>query len=1090
MTALNKPHKTIKLPLTALLCLLLCLTGLLPAGASKIAEKTEPIRVGYYENEVFQEGAENGAVKKGYAYEYYRKLSEYTGWKYEYIYGSFADLYRQLIDGKIDLLAGLAYKEDRKELFLYPDDVMGSESYSLLKHDTDADITMEQSTLNGKSIGVLDSAIVDVLQDFLKKHSIKANIKKYEDYDAVYAAFDNKNVDVIAVEGDGSYGRKHAEILYAFGSSGYYLCVNKNRPDLLRELNTAQSTLLAEEHNYLNDLNNKYYPASVSERAFTPPEKEWINTHTELRVGYLKNYLPYSSTNDNGEVTGVVSEYVPQLLKTLGLENLTVSYRGYDNYDKMVNDVDHNNLDLAFPVGGGSYYSEENGIYQSKAVVAPIVNLVYKEVYDENTVKHIAIDESNRIKFYSIKSHYSDADITLYPSVEACLDAVLAGEVDCTVLNGLRASVLMKNSRYDKLSVQQLSFSEEHCFGVAIGNEGLLKLVNRGITVMGNDYALTLAARYTSGLYNYTILDLIGEHLVFFISAILLIAGLIIFLLIRNMQRKKKQILETEKARKELEEKNKELAQNKEALSDALVEAERANRAKTAFLNNMSHDIRTPMNAIVGFTAMAEKQIDNKELVKDYLSKITVSSRHLLSLINDVLDMSRIESGKMHIDESDVHLPDLIHDLWTIIQSNVKKKQLHVFIDIKDVRNEDIVTDKLRLNQVLLNILGNAIKFTPNGGTISFRVIEKSLPTEDMTDFEFRIKDNGIGMSEEFQKTIFEAFTREKTSTVSRIQGTGLGMAITKNIVDLMGGTITVHSKEGEGSEFVVNLPCRLSENAVQYEQITELNGLRALVTDDDPDTCESVCSMLSELGLRPESACSGEDAEALSAKACEQNDRFRVYIIDMVMPGLNGIETVRRIRSVAGGNAPIIILTAYDWSDFEKEAREAGVTGFLTKPLFMSELRSALMRPFRIDDSSSSADQDKVDFAGKRILLAEDNEMNQLIAVSILEGAGFIVDIANDGVEAVQKVIAAEPDYYDVVLMDIQMPRMDGYEASKCIRALDDPQKANLPIIAVTANAFDEDRKFAMEAGMNGHLAKPYDIPEIMKKLEKVLRQ
>ncbi len=1089
MTSVNNPHKKIRLPLTAILCVMLCLAGMLPASASRRTTEKPPVKVGYYENEVFQEGAEQGAVKKGYAYEYYRKLSEYTGWKYEYVYGSFSDLYQQLIDGKIDLLAGLAYKEERKELFGYPDEIMGSESYNLLKHENDNDITMEQSTLNDKRIGVLDSAIVDVLNEFLKKHNLKASVKKYSDYDKVYDAFDKKEVDVIAVEGDGSYGRKHAEMLYSFGSSGYYLCVNKKRPDLLRELNTAQSTLFAEDHNYLNNLNNKYYPASVSERAFSQPEKDWISSHDELRVGYLENYLPYSGTNDNGNVTGIVSDYVPQMLKTLGISDIKISYRGYDNYDKMLKDVDQQTLDLAFPVGGGSYYSEENGIYQSKAVAAPVIELVYKNVYNKNTVKHIALDESNRIKYYSVKSHYPDADIILYPSVEACLDAVLADKVDCTVLNGLRANEYLKNSRYDKLSVQQLGISEEHCFGVAIGNEGLLKLVNRGVTLLGTDYAQTLAARYTSGLYNYTLLDLIGEHLVFFISAILLIAGLIIFLLIRNMQRKKKQILETEKARVELEEKNNELAKNKEALSDALVDAERANRAKTAFLNNMSHDIRTPMNAIVGFTSMAEKNIDNKELVKDYLNKITVSSRHLLSLINDVLDMSRIESGKMHIDESDVHLPDLIHDLWTIIQSNVKSKQLHMFIDIKDVRNEDIITDKLRLNQVLLNILGNAIKFTPNGGTISFSIIEKALPTEDMTDFEFRIKDNGIGMSEEFQKTIFEAFSREKTSTVSGIQGTGLGMAITKNIIDLMGGTITVKSKEGVGSEFIINLPCRISDNSIQYEQITELDGLRALVTDDDEDACKSLCSMLSELGMRPESALNGGDAVKRAAQASEQGEKFRVYILDMVMPDMNGIETARRLRSFISDKDPIIILTAYDWSDFEQEAREAGVTGFCTKPMFMSELRSTLQQPFRVDSQNSAAEQDKVDFTGKRILLAEDNEMNQLIAVSILEGAGFIVDIAGDGIEAVEKITSAEPDHYDVVLMDIQMPRMDGYEASKRIRALDDPIKSNIPIIAVTANAFDEDRKFAMEAGMNGHLAKPYDTPEIMKKLKKVLR-
>ena len=380
-------------------------------------------------------------------------------------------------------------------------------------------------------------------------------------------------------------------------------------------------------------------------------------------------------------------------------------------------------------------------------------------------------------------------------------------------------------------------------------------------------------------------------------------------------------------------------------------EKDQANRAKTVFLNNMSHDMRTPMNAIVGFTALAESHIDDKEQVKDYLGKISVSSRHLLSLINDVLDMSRIESGKMTVEETDVHLPEVITDLKTIVQSAIESKKLELQVDTKSVKHEDIVTDKLRLNQVLLNILSNAIKFTPEGGKISFCVSEKPAGEEGRAVYEFRIRDNGIGMSEEFKKTIFDAFTRERTSTVSGIQGTGLGMAITKNIVDMMGGVITVDSEEGKGSEFIVELPCSLCDISEKKKTQTELP-----------------------------------------------------------------------------------------------------------------------------------------DFSGKRVLLAEDNEMNQMIAEAILTEAGLDVEIAGDGAEAVEKIKNTAAGYYDIILMDIQMPRMDGYEAAKQIRSLDDEKKASIPIVAVTANAFEEDKKTAMDAGMNGHLAKPYDIPAIMEMLKKLL--
>ncbi|MBQ9155435.1 MAG: response regulator [Eubacterium sp.] len=527
----------------------------------------------------------------------------------------------------------------------------------------------------------------------------------------------------------------------------------------------------------------------------------------------------------------------------------------------------------------------------------------------------------------------------------------------------------------------------------------------------------------------------------------------------------------------------------KEALSNALAVAEHANRAKTAFLNNMSHDIRTPMNAIVGFTALAASHIDNTEQVKDYLSKISVSSQHLLSLINDVLDMSRIESGKMTLDETEVHLPELIHDLRTIIQANVSAKQLDLFIDTQDVVNEDIIADKLRLNQVFLNILSNAIKFTPNGGTITFRVIEKPSLSTGTTAFEFRIKDTGIGMSEEFLKTIFEAFTREKTSTVSGIQGTGLGMAITKSIVDMMGGTIYVNSEIGKGTEFVVDIPCKLSGSPTKFEQIPELKGLRVLVADDDTNTCLSVCTMLNDIGMRPDWTSSGKEAVIRARQALDQRDEFRAYIIDWMMPDMNGIETVRRIRKVIGDSIPIIILTAYDWADIEEEAREAGVTDFCSKPIFMSELRNVLARPFlHKEEEEKKEEPGQVDFTGRRILLAEDNEMNQMIAVAILQEAGFIIDVASDGAEAVQLMSDHPAGTYDVVLMDIQMPNMDGYEAAGLIRDLPDKNKAEVPIVAVTANAFEEDRQLALKAGMNGHLAKPYDIPKMMETLKDLL--
>ena len=1060
------------------------------AGPMAASAKTEPktVRVGYYENEVFQEGAAEGAVKSGYAYEYYRKLSEYTGWKYEYVYGGFGELYQQLLAGEIDLLAGLAWREERAAQIGYPDAVMGSESYYLVKHDSDSGISADPATLNGTKIGVLDSAMVDVLNHYLEEHQVSASVVAYPDYTRLFEAFDSRQVDILAAESDGAYGRDHAEVLCVFGASEYYLCVSIRRPDLLAELNSAQTLLGAEEPNYLASLRARYYSVSVTARAFSAAERQWTDTHDALRVGYLENYLPYSDTDGQGQVTGLIRDIMPEIFRALNISGLTISYSGYQSYDDMIADMNTGAIDVAFPVGGGLYYTEESGIYQSSAVASAPTELVHRGVFSEETTSHFAVNSNNRMQYYYVRTNYPEAEVSMFPSIDACLAAVLSGKVSCTTLNGLRANDILKNYRYRDLSLRQGNRNDDRCFGVEIGNEGLLKLLNRGISVLGSDYAQNLSYRYTGGLVSYRFVDILREHMALFGSIMLAVAALIIFMLIRDTKRTKKEIHEKESARLELEEKNRQLAESKEALSDALIAAEHANRAKTTFLNNMSHDIRTPMNAIVGFTALAASHLDNREQVRDYLEKISVSSQHLLSLINDVLDMSRIESGNVRIEESDVHLPDVIHDLRTIIQSTVTAKQLELFIDTQDVHHEDIVTDKLRLNQVLLNILSNAIKFTPNGGTISFRVIEKPSPAAGLANFEFRIKDNGIGMSREFQETIFDAFTRERSSTVSGIQGTGLGMAITKNIVDMMGGEITVHSEEGKGSEFVVAIPCRISGNSTKFEPIPELKGLRALVVDDDTDTCLSVCSMLREIGMRPDWTNYGKEAVVRTQEACDQADQFRVFIIDWLMPDLNGIETVRRIRRVIGDCVPIIILTAYDWADIEEEAREAGVTAFCSKPLFMSELRSILLQPFmtpREQGTETPDSADKARFAGNRILLAEDNEMNQMIAEAILTEAGFEVEIAADGEMTVEKMKSAPAGYYDIILMDIQMPRMDGYEAAKLIRAMEDPEKAKIPIVAVTANAFEEDRKVVLEAGMNGHLAKPYDIPAIMETLK-----
>ena len=527
-----------------------------------------------------------------------------------------------------------------------------------------------------------------------------------------------------------------------------------------------------------------------------------------------------------------------------------------------------------------------------------------------------------------------------------------------------------------------------------------------------------------------------------------------------------------------------------QALSDAVAAAETANRAKSTFLSNMSHDIRTPMNAIIGFTTLAISNIDDKERVKDYLAKTLASSNHLLSLINDVLDMSRIESGKIHLEEVEVNLSEVLHDLKTIVSGQIYAKQLELYMDAMDVTDEDVYCDKTRLNQILLNLLSNAIKFTPAGGTVSVRVRQLAGQVRGCGQYEFRIKDNGIGMSPEFAKKIFEPFERERTSTVSRIQGTGLGMAITKNIVDMMGGTIEVQTAQGKGSEFIIRVPLRVQAEHRPVEKITELEGLKALVVDDDFNTCDSVTKMLVKVGMRAEWTLSGKEAVLRARQSIEMSDVYHAYIIDWRLPDMNGIEVTRQIRSL-NDDTPIIILMAYDWSDIEVEAKAAGVTAFCSKPMFLSDLRETLMSALgqKLTDASQELLPEKnADFKDRHILLVEDNELNREIAQEILREYGFRVDTAENGEVAVEKVSTAAPGSYDLVLMDVQMPVMDGYTATRKIRALDDPARAKLPILAMTANAFDEDRRNALESGMNGFLSKPIVIGDLVQELRKIL--
>lgn len=513
----------------AIILIVMTVLCVFQVSATGVQKQPKKVKVGYYENEVFQEGASENTVRKGYAYEYYLKLSEYTGWRYEYVYGDFSDMYQKLLDGEIDLLAGLAYKDERKNLIGYPEKPMGRENYILLKHKSDSSVTADPKTLNGKKIAVLNSAMVGVLKNYLKEHNADAEVVAFDDYKTLFAAFDNKEMDVLAAEGDGAYGRQNAEIICSFGSSDYYLCVSKKRKDLLDELNTAQLMLSAEEPNYINTLRSKYYSLSVSSHAFSKAEKDWIKKHNSIYVGYLNKFLPMSDTDKDGNANGLVKDMVPLILDKVGASKVKVNYRGYDNYDDMIDDMSSGEIDLAFPVGGGLYYLEENGLYQSSPVISSTTEIVYKDEYNPDAAKTFSVNKNNKMQFYFVKSYYPDAKITFYNSIEECLDAVVSEKVNYTALGGLRATDLLKNIEYKSLATRQSTYIEARSFGVEIGNEGLLKLINRGLSMIGTEYSQNLAYKYSADLYTYGLVDALSDNILLVIVFITSVTALIIF---------------------------------------------------------------------------------------------------------------------------------------------------------------------------------------------------------------------------------------------------------------------------------------------------------------------------------------------------------------------------------------------------------------------------------------------------------------------------------------------------------------------------------------------------------------------------------
>ena len=1064
-----------------MLSLLLLLSAVLPVKAAAETASAKVVRVGSFED-TFNYVNEKGA-RKGYGYELLETLSGYAGWQFEYVTCDWSDCFEKLKNGEIDIIGGISYTEDRTQEMLFSDEPMGVEKYYLYADLSRADISASDfKTLNGKKIGVLMGTEPEVmLAEWEEKYGLKTEHVNISNNEDVKQKLANHEIDCFVSLEESFWAERGISTITRVGESGIYYAINKNRPDIKEELDDAMRALDEAVPFYTADLYKRYFSMDYTP-ILTGEEKAWLKEHGAIKMGFLTSDSGVSTFDPaTGEFTGVITDYIQFAADCLGNQELEFQLVGYDSKEAELDALKSGEIDMIFHFDQNPNLAEEYHFARTNTTwTSNLMAVTNKQHFNENNVNRIAVPQNKLSLKKYLAFYYPQWEIVDCDTQEDAARLVKDGQADCFV-TGI-SSENKYSKKYSFYSVPLVN-PVRSCFAVNSGNRSLLSILNKTIKAMPVNMLAGALAMYKSSARKVTLSDFIKDNFfkVMLISSIAVAVVLLTILML--LQKARKAEAAARKAASDTQELN-------AKLQVAVEKAESANRAKSTFLSNMSHDIRTPMNAIIGFTTLALSNIDDTDRVKDYLGKTLASSNHLLSLINDVLDMSRIESGKIHLEEVEVNLSDVLHDLKTIVSGQIFAKQLELYMDVMDVTDEDVYCDKTRLNQILLNLLSNAIKFTPAGGTVSVRVRQLAGKVRGCGQYEFRIKDNGIGMSQEFAQKIFEPFERERTSTVSRIQGTGLGMAITKNIVDMMGGTIEVQTAQGKGTEFTVCVPMRAQTEQRPVEKITELEGLKALVVDDDFNTCDSVTKMLVKVGMRAEWTLSGKEAVLRARQSIEMSDVYHAYIIDWRLPDMNGIEVTRQIRSLHD-DTPIIILTAYDWSDIEVEAKAAGVTAFCAKPMFMSDLRETLMSALGqkpADAVQRLLPEKNADFKGKHILLVEDNELNREIAQEILQEYGFLVDTAENGAVAVEKVSTAAPGSYDLVLMDVQMPIMDGYTATRKIRALDDPARAKLPILAMTANAFDEDRRNALESGMNGFLSKPIVIDDLVQELRKIL--
>ena len=1051
-------------------CLLLAMLPVYTAAAEETTPKV--VRVGWYED-AYNITGENGE-RSGYGYEYEQSVAAYTGWTYEYVKAGWSELFEMMENGEIDLMAGISYTDERAEEMLFSDLPMGTERYYLYADLQHTDISASDlATLNGKRVALMKTSVqATQFYDWEAAHDLHLQYVWANSFEQGKEQAANREIDCVVSTETPQWVEFGMSAIATVGGSDIYFAINKNRPDLKQELDTAMRKMENDKPFYADELYQRYLSA-VASPTLDQDEQNWLAEHGPIRIGYLKNdagvstYIPAS-----GKAVGVINDYITMASDCMGTGTLDFTSTGYDSMSDLVQALRDDKIDLIFHFTQNPYIAEECGFALTNTVLSFNMAAVTKQNYfDETAANTAAIAKDDLLVKWYIAYNYPTWKIAEYDSARAAEEAVRNGQADCLVADAGKLSQYNDNKALHYVFLTQ---SGNTSFAITRGNSTLMSILNKTLKTIPASMLTGAMSGYEASLQKVTVMDFIKDNLLAVAMGFIAVFLLILLLILGFLHKSQVAEAKARQAASDAQELNRKLQLSQHELQTALQTAETASKAKTDFLASMSHDIRTPMNAIIGLTTLMENDLTNIEKLQEYLGKLKASSQHLLNLINEILDMNKIEAGKATLHVAPFNMAEQVTQIESVIRPQTKARNQKFIIQTHNIRHENIEGDATRLQQVLLNILSNSVKYTDRGGHIELN-IEEMPRTGHYARYKFTVTDDGMGMSEEFQKHIFESFTRAENTVTNRVQGTGLGMAITKNIVDMMGGAITLESELNKGTRFEVMLEFKIDEKADSAMQ-----GLNLLLLRCDDEHFARVRAATENHPINICRSTNPQQTEELLAK-----HHYDVILVPYQLYGKKLKADVDRLRKQTDSDTILLGVAVVQRTDALDEISAGGLDGFVPLPFFLSNLESEV-KLVRERRTTNAPQENKSLLVGMHFLCAEDNALNAEILQAMMEMKGASCTMCSDGAEIVEKFKTVKPGEYDAILMDVQMPKMNGYDATRAIRNGDNPLGRTIPIIAMTANAFSEDVQKSYEAGMDAHLSKPVDMAALETTLRK----